>query len=617
VYNWLSVFGRLALLAPCLAYVFSCSFSWAQNSSQPPTQITHSQFTPQFPKTLEELSSYKFKHDEILGEYGVPYNQESKKNLATMTSWIRKDLSAFQRNEISAICSQKFQTNFRSTEISADNFCVPWVMEQLYIEYWKNRKIPQKPQLIQQVTSTDAWNELANKSFNYSFQRLDVVSLQDLKKMFAISKSTEKDCRYAPAAGALLARTETFFPDPQAFLLMESLYKQVFNCLNPDAEGFEYLHSRVGLVRLLRGEGELAKRSLLMASRAEDPAEDFRTLFWLGVLENNPSNNFWKELRTKYPLAIHSVISSHAAGIDPYDKISQVPNAPILRRVSSTWREFNLSSFVFELLLASEDSAALNTWGQFIGKFVDSPNSESLLYMAWCQAKAQNFRHTISHITRYLREKEGVGISTAVLDLYFPRAFSDLIMKNSQELDPVLAFALIRQESAFDPLAKSPADAYGLMQLLPVTAKQFVGNEGAKNLFDPLVNVTAGVGYLQSLLKKYNGKVEDVLASYNAGPRSLDKWRLRYQGASTLLFSDLVPFKETRGYISIIQRNAYWYGRLMDIQKDSLASVMKIKSSQAKWRSETVYNLLNMAWSNNLKKTAQLEEIFKLNEPKN
>jgi soluble lytic murein transglycosylase len=571
-----------------------------------------------FPKTLEELSGFEFQEDEILAELGIAFNTQTKKSISTIHSWIRKEIPALEKQKLETECAKKFSGNLRSTKLSQSNFvCAPWLLEQLHAEFLKNKKIPEKTESIVQVSSEAQWQLLSGREFSYTFPRLDAITMQDLEKLVGFAKSTKNDCNFAPAAAGIIARAESFFPDEKAFDAIETVYPQVFQCLNPNDDGFERVHMRVGLIELMKGDTSAARKSLMMASRSEDPQEDFRSLFWLGVLENSSENIHWKQLRQRYPLAIHSVISAHSSGLDPFDKIAATKESPITRRVPSTWTEFNLASFVFELLLARNDSVALNTWSQFISRFVDSPSPESVLYHSWLHSKAQNYRLTISLITRFLREKEGKGISQEVLSLYFPRAFSETIMKNSQELDPVLIFALVRQESAFDAQAKSGADARGLMQLLPSTAKQFVGTAGVRDLYNPATNITAGVSYLQNLLKKYGGRVEDVLASYNAGPRNLDRWRTRYLGASTLLFSDLVPFKETRGYISIIQRNAYWYGRLMDIQNDSLANTIKEKSGLAKWRSETVYNLLDLAWSKNTKKTAQLDTLFKLNSSGN
>jgi hypothetical protein len=81
------------------------------------------------------------------------------------------------------------------------------------------------------------------------------------------------------------------------------------------------------------------------------------------------------------------------------------------------------------------------------------------------------------------------------------------------------------------------------------------------------------------------------------------------------MFMDLIPFKETRTYVAIILRNAYWYGRLMGMQRDTLADTLVKKSTQARWRSVTVQNLLSIAWeldSSNGKSRTSLSQLYAL-----
>jgi soluble lytic murein transglycosylase len=125
----------------------------------------------------------------------------------------------------------------------------------------------------------------------------------------------------------------------------------------------------------------------------------------------------------------------------------------------------------------------------------------------------------------------------------------------------------MRQESAFNPLARSSADAFGLMQLLPRVAKSSALknniplNQDA-DLFKPHVNIPLGSAHLSDLWEKYNGQFILAVASYNASEKAIQNWlSTRYRGDS-LEFIEDIPYEETRSYVKLVMRNLVFYQRI-------------------------------------------------------
>ena len=137
---------------------------------------------------------------------------------------------------------------------------------------------------------------------------------------------------------------------------------------------------------------------------------------------------------------------------------------------------------------------------------------------------------------------------------------------NFNNIDPTIALSMMRQESQFSAFAKSGKSAYGLMQILPSTAKmvnkEYNFKSNPRILFDPKINVETGTKYIESLLEigYIEGDLLKALISYNAGPGNLSKWikKTNFNNDSFLLIES-IPSRETRLFVERVLTNLVIY----------------------------------------------------------
>ena len=166
------------------------------------------------------------------------------------------------------------------------------------------------------------------------------------------------------------------------------------------------------------------------------------------------------------------------------------------------------------------------------------------------------------------------------LSLRLPNAYSEYFNAALQNLNisKTFAMAIARQESAWNPMAQSSANARGLMQLLPSTAKLTAENnqlpyQGEQDLFKPLNNILLGTAHLNELNGKYPNNRILIAAAYNAGANRVEKWLSRANGKLALdEFVASIPFYETRGYVQNIVTYDFYYQILQNKENPQIFS---------------------------------------------
>lgn len=160
------------------------------------------------------------------------------------------------------------------------------------------------------------------------------------------------------------------------------------------------------------------------------------------------------------------------------------------------------------------------------------------------------------------------GLPERFWRLYYPLGFAELVREAGRTtgLDPHLVAAVIREESAYDPRARSWVGAIGLMQLMPDTARlvaQELGRPLAETgvLWEPAVNITLGARYLAQLRARFQEPLLAV-AGYNAGPHRVQRWLAERPLGDLEAFVEQIPFDETRAFAKRVYTSWHHYRRL-------------------------------------------------------
>ncbi len=397
--------------------------------------------------------------------------------------------------------------------------------------------------------------------------------------------------RNLSAAAAL--KLENMLPDIVAKEAINKLYEHAASCLMPEDSGYERLHLRQALLNYLWDDHSQALLAINRALLAREPKELSRTLFWAGFLQKRETlkNQYWERLVREYPMSYHALEVWREKRVDPYKMLLSRPHVKISREVSEAEKVVEIPLRWLEALYHYGRTTAaqkLSIW--ITQEFREELSLSTMLYISSIKSENNIPLNTIVFLNKEIGQNPQL-LNEQTLRMLFPKPYFDEFDRASPGLDTYLVLSVARQESGFNPNARSTANARGLLQLLPSTAR-IVNGRGRKrpNLYDAETNIRLGVRYLDGLVKKF-GSVELALAGYNAGPNRVPEWQSRYPTKNHILFMDLIPFQETRDYVALIVRNNYWYYRIYG--SEPLASTGSADILQKQKRSALVSDLIN------------------------
>ncbi len=252
----------------------------------------------------------------------------------------------------------------------------------------------------------------------------------------------------------------------------------------------------------------------------------------------------------------YSYLAQTKTGLSPrLNSSTQVSTGGVITQKAS-WRK-DRAEFLIRLGILEDAALEIKKMEE------ESTTSSESINVSVLYAKVNDFYNSI-------RVADGVGLPQANR-LSYPQGFDNIVKGFSAKynVDEFIVYSIIREESRFKKDAVSPANAVGLMQLIPPTGRSTaaeVGISGYNNdmLYVPRVNIELGIAYLKKVLELFSGNVHLALSSYNAGPNNAAKWVVRFSGLDMDEFVEEIPFQETRNYVRRVLRSYGAYKAIYD-----------------------------------------------------
>ena len=270
----------------------------------------------------------------------------------------------------------------------------------------------------------------------------------------------------------------------------------------------------------------------------------------------------YRAVKARDPLSYYSLRSSERLG-EPFWPIPRDPSPPENReardRIGRWMRSIDL---LRDAGLHTEAELEADRWIRHAG------SDESLLYPLAETLNERGYTLRGIRIGQQL-QRDAERPNDRMLRILYPFPYRGIVEAEAREkgLDPFMVAALTRQESLFKARITSPVGARGLMQVMPQTGAAIARGAGiqpwdSELLFQPEINVHLGTRYLADQMRSYRGSLPSVFSAYNAGPLRINEWSSFPEYRDEELFTERIPFRETRDYVKILTRNIALYRAL-------------------------------------------------------
>lgn len=340
----------------------------------------------------------------------------------------------------------------------------------------------------------------------------------------------------------------------------------------PTASQRSHVTLLAALIAYARGRADVAVRELERAMTARlDGGEADAIRYWLAraklaTADSAGARALWRELAAKGPESYYAVRAAQ-----------RLDTLPWRRDGESTEASPDSTSAIFARAARLEALGLDVEAGFELSRLAAEPKGADALVATGQQFLAHGLAARAAQLGNRARSA-GAAKDAALWPLLYPLPFASTLRATAarEDVDPLLAASVIRQESGYEPRATSRTDARGLMQVMPAVGRELARSFGFVD-FDPAllwipdVNLALGMRHFAAALGKYP-EMERALAAYNAGATPVDRWSatpldgtvragdaVRTPLADPELFIERISYGETRDYVRTIVRNLAVY----------------------------------------------------------
>jgi soluble lytic murein transglycosylase len=366
----------------------------------------------------------------------------------------------------------------------------------------------------------------------------------------------------------------------------------------PDGDYRGEARFRIAWLARQAGDDDAAIAQLLTIEEQDGdlPYEHARAAYWRarlleprGEAGRRAARAIWSDLVARYPTDYYGLLSrARLAGEDgdalPSPVLAATEETEPVRWDAGAVRadpHFAAGVLLLRLGLARDAAEELGAIDPGRLREAGQASPDGVLLVAHLLDRAGDHRaahHLLRTRAREALRRAPEGENLRAWRIAYPPAFRADVRRWAPPAGvPIdLLQALMREESALDPRALSPAGAVGLTQLMPTTAQEVARRAGMgrirrESLSDASTNIRLGSRYLGELLRRFDGQVALALAAYNAGPGAVSRWLDQRRGLELDEFVEEIPVEETRGYVKRVLRSYAAYRLLYGSDAEAAA----------------------------------------------